>query len=66
MKLIPDWKNAHKFFSVQVSIFWGIVSGAYVALPAFQGMLSPVGFGLLCVVMSVALVLARLTNQPGA
>lgn len=63
---VPEWRRAHKLWSVRVAVFWAVLSGAYVALPAFMGAMPPWVFALLCVGMSVALVLARLAKQPGA
>lgn len=63
--LIPEWRIAHKLWSVRLSIAWAIVAGLWVALPAFQGMVKPVPFALLCVGFSLSILFARLTNQPG-
>lgn len=63
--LDPDWRNWHRWWSIRVAIFWGALSGAYVALPAFYGWVPPPIFALICVGLSVILVVARLFNQPG-
>ena len=63
--LDPDWKVAHKLWSIRVALFWAVVSGLYVALPAFQDWVSPVKFAVICVGFSLAICVARLTNQPG-
>ncbi len=64
-ELIPEWRLAHRFWSVRIAIFWSIVAGLYVALPAFYGFVSPVTFALISIGFSVAICIARLTHQPG-
>ena len=61
----PDWRIAHRMWSVQLSVLWAIVGGLWVALPAFQSWLHPVAFASICVGFSLAILFARLTNQPG-
>jgi hypothetical protein len=64
MKLIPDWRQAHSFWSIQISLLGAIFSGAWVALPAFQGYLPPTYFAVVCIVVSILVVLLRLIDQP--
>ena len=61
----PDWRMSHKFWSVQLSMVWAVVGGLWVALPAFQSWLPPIHFALVCIAFSLAILFARLTNQPG-
>ena len=61
---IPDWKFAHKFWSIQISIVGAILSGAWVAVPAFQYLLPPREFVCFSIAVSVAVVLARMIDQP--
>ena len=61
----PDWRLAHRFWSVQLSIVWAIVGGLWVSLPAFQSWLPPIHFALVCIAFSLAILFARLTNQVG-
>lgn len=63
--LDPDWKVAHKMWSMRVAAVWAIMSGLWVALPAFQDYVSPQHFAELCVAFSLAIMVGRLTNQPG-
>lgn len=63
--MIENWRNAWKFHSVWVAVFWTAVSALYMALPAFAGMISPFAFAGLCVFMGLLLLFARLTKQPG-
>jgi len=61
----PDWRSAHKMWSVRISLFWAGLSGLWVALPAFQGVVDPFVFVILCIVVSMVVCIARLTNQQG-
>jgi hypothetical protein len=63
--LIPNWQQAHKLFSIQVAVFWGAVQGLYAVWPAFEDSISKLHFIEIGIGMSVLLVLARLTHQPG-
>jgi hypothetical protein len=63
--LDPDWKVAHKLWSVRLCLFWSVVVGAYMALPAFQDYMTPYHFLFVCIFGSITIGLARLTNQPG-
>lgn len=62
---VDNWRVAHKLWSVRIAIFWSIFSGLWVALPAFQGVISPIYFALLCIGFTLTLLFARLTHQPG-
>ena len=65
--MINDWMRILKrAWSIRVALFWGAMSGAYSALPAFQGAVAPGLFAGLSVFFSVLMVAARLTKQPGA
>jgi hypothetical protein len=64
-RLDPDFRVWHRLWSVRVALFWALVCGLWAALPAFQGFISPFLFALLCIGFSLAICLARLTNQPG-
>lgn len=63
--LDPDWRNAHKLFSMQVTFFWTVVTALYMALPAFTALVSPWTFLGLCIFFGVLIMVARMTNQPG-
>ncbi len=62
---VANWRFAHRLWSVRIAIFWAILGGLWVALPAFQSFLPPVAFAALCVAFSLAILFARLTNQKG-
>ena len=61
----PEWRKAHRFWSVQLSVFWGLLSGIWAALPAFQVLIPPVHFVVLCAAIAILVAVARVTNQPG-
>lgn len=61
----PEWRTAHHLWSVQLTVFWSIMQGIYIFMPALQGYLSLLHFLEICVGMSVLIGVARLTNQPG-
>ena len=63
--LDPDWKVAHKLWSLRLCVFWSLVCGAYMALPAFQDSIDKFWFAGLCMFGAVTIGIARLTNQPG-
>jgi hypothetical protein len=62
---VSDWRDAHKMWSIQIAVFWAVVAGVWMALPAFQDRLDPFWFAALCIVFSLAICFARLTHQPG-
>ena len=64
-KVIWNWRKAPQFHTIQLSVFWGALSGVYMALPAFAGTMSPRLFAGACIGLSVVMVVARLTHQPG-
>jgi hypothetical protein len=65
LKPIPEIAHWRAIWSVRLAISWAVVSGAYMALPAFSGLVSPFAFAALCIGFSLAMLFARLTHQPG-
>lgn len=63
--LIPDWKKAHRFNTVRIAAFWGLVCGALLILPALQDLIPLWLFAVLGLLMSVAVSVARIMHQPG-
>lgn len=64
-KLIPEWKTAHKLWTVQVAVLGMIATAALYALPAFMGAFQPMTYAALCVGFCVLQLVARLADQPG-
>jgi hypothetical protein len=52
-------------WSMRIAFGVALLSGAWVALPAFEAYLPPVYFALVCMGASVLLMIARLTHQKG-
>lgn len=65
MKPIPNWRDAHKFLTVQIAVFWGLVSAAFYLLPVIQEFVGTGVYVLLTITICIALPLARITHQPG-
>ena len=63
--LSPEWKDWHRLWSMRVTIFWFLFYGAWIALPAFQNMMSSWHFLLISMVSTLTIGIARLYNQPG-
>lgn len=61
----PEWRLAARLHSTQLSVFWAVVGGLWVALPAFQSFVPPIRFAELCVAFSLAILFARFTGQKG-
>jgi hypothetical protein len=62
--LDPDAKYWHRLWSVRISLFGAALSGLWAAIPAFQYILPPVPFICLSIAVSLAVVGARLLDQP--
>lgn len=63
---IEDWKfKIRRLWTIRIALFWGAVAGAYSAWPAFQSLLPAPAFAGVSIVMSMAIVGARVTKQPG-
>lgn len=66
MMLIKGWKKkAPRYWSVQLALFWGALTGAVLALSAFSDIIEPRVFLLLNVFGYAAIAVARVTDQPG-
>jgi hypothetical protein len=61
----PDWKVAHKLWSLRIAFVWMLVCGVYMALPAFQNYIDAFWFAGICIAFTFAIGIGRLTNQPG-
>lgn len=58
-------KLVHKLWSVRIAFLGAVLDGLWVSVPVFQEYVSPLGFVLISVGLSLALVIARITNQSG-
>ena len=59
----PEWRHAHRFWSVQISVVAALVSGIWTATPAFQSWFPPLYFGFFCMFMALLALAARLVDQ---
>lgn len=65
-RLIPDAGRVwHRLWSVRLSLALAAVQGLYLVWPAFQDHVPLWLFAGGAMLMSVAVVLARITKQPG-
>ena len=62
---VKNWRSAHKFWSVWLAFLSSVIGGLWVAVPAFQYVLRPTHFALLCVTISLAALVLRLVRQSG-
>lgn len=63
MNLIPDWKEAYRWFSVQGATVLTVLSLVYAYVGAFQAILPPWAFGILTAIIGLAIILGRLIQQ---
>lgn len=59
LKLIPDWKQAYKFLSVQVAMLIVLLAGLQEVLPDLKEHLPAQWYAGLAVLVAVARVLAQ-------
>lgn len=69
MRLIANWRKAHKLWSIRVAlsgvVFWSALSGLWIIWPAFVERVPLWFYAIGGVLMSVALGIARSFKQPG-
>jgi uncharacterized membrane protein YhhN len=63
--LIRDWRFATRLWSMRLALFWAGVSGLFAVWPELGGAVPAPIFACCSVVMSIALMAARLTKQKG-
>jgi hypothetical protein len=63
MKLVPNWKDAWKWFSVQLALVGAALQGAILAFPSLKDWLGDTVSHVAGVVMLLGLVAARLVDQ---
>ncbi|MFH1010333.1 MAG: hypothetical protein V1784_03760 [bacterium] len=62
--MISDWKDCWKWFSVHVAIIIAALNAAMALLPSLQGLLTPGQYAVANATLGVAVIVARLVNQP--
>lgn len=63
MKLIPDARNWHRFWSVRLAILSAILGALELALPLWQGLVPPKTFATLATLTAVGAAAARVIQQ---
>jgi hypothetical protein len=65
----PEWRQFWQLHSARVTffagIFWSVLAGIWVALPAFIDWFPPPVFMGISIAFSFAIMIARFTKQPG-
>lgn len=65
IRLIPDWKRAWRFFSVQAFALAGAIPTAWLAVPEDMKATIPVDYVMYATIATVVLgVVGRITDQP--
>lgn len=65
MRLVDDWRKAHRFNTIRLALFFSVLNGAVVGLAALQDVINPWAFLGLNMAGYGAIGLARITHQPG-
>ena len=65
MRLIDDWRNAHKFATTWVAAFWGMMGAGLSVLPFLINMDNIWWLGPLILFIAATVAIARFTRQPG-
>lgn len=63
MKLIPDARNWHKFWSVRLALLSAILGALELSLPLWQGLVTPHMFAALSTLAAVGAAAARVVQQ---
>lgn len=63
MKLIPNWPEAYKWYSVHGALAVAIVSGLYALLPTLQSILPPTFYAISMFVCGLAIIVLRVIQQ---
>ena len=65
-RLLDDWKTVVvKAWSVRLALFWGALSGLYLAWPALSSFMPMQAYVAGSMVIAAAIGVARLTKQAG-
>lgn len=64
MKLIQDWPQAYKWWSVHGALTVAILSALYAAVPLWQALISPTIYATAMTLLGLAIVVLRVIQQP--
>jgi len=66
MKIIPNWRDSWKWFSVHVAAFQIVFGGLQLSLLQYaRPVMSPSRFAFIMIMLSVLMIVARLIDQKG-
>ena len=63
MKLIKDWPQAYRWWSVHGALTVAILSALYAAFPALQGIVNPTFYAITMFVLGLAIIGLRVLQQ---
>ena len=61
--MIPDWKDAWKWLSIQAATITAVIGALQATLPYFQNLMTPQQFGWLTAACGIITIWARLIPQ---
>lgn len=64
MRLIKNWPEFYKWWSVHGALAVAILSALYASFPALQGILPPTIYAISMFVMGLLIVFLRVLQQP--
>lgn len=63
MKLVNDWRESYKWFSVHIATILAVVNAAQASVPYVQGFLTPTQLAVTNAVLGIAVIWGRLIAQ---
>lgn len=66
MNLIPEWRDAWKWYSVHAATVVVVLAALSEALPFVSAFIPQTAYSLIYAGLGVAVIVGRLTSQPGA
>lgn len=62
-KLIPEWKEAYKWFSVHGALIVTAASTTYAYAGAFQSFVSPTAYAAIMAILGIVIIVGRVLQQ---
>ena len=63
MKLVEDWKQAYKWFSVHIATLMALLNAAQASVPHIQGFITPGQLAVTNAVLGIMVIWGRLIQQ---
>lgn len=63
MRLVEDWKQAYKWFSVNIALIMAVLNGLQATVSQVQGFITPTQLAVTNAVLGVAVIWGRLIQQ---